>query len=87
MIAAGVWRREPLDWTVVLTKSTQLIDRFGSRLKTGVLDTLHVAHALHSGCTRFLSFDSDSNARALAVSCRLKVYPELTARERARVVK
>jgi predicted nucleic acid-binding protein len=87
MISGGVWRREPLDWNVISAKSNQLIDRFGSRLKTGVLDTLHVAHALQSGCTRFLSFDSDSNARTLAANCRLKVYPELTASERARVVK
>ena len=60
---------------------------FGTKLKAGTLDTLHVAHALHSGCTRFLSFDSDSNARVLAVSCRLGVYPELSAQEKARLVK
>ena len=31
--------------------------------EAGTLDTLHVVHALHSGCSRFLSFDNDSNAR------------------------
>jgi len=36
---------------------------------------------------RFLSFDSDSNARVLAASCRLKIYPELTAQEKGRVIR
>jgi hypothetical protein len=56
------------------------------KLKAGTLDTLHVAHALHLGCTRFLSFDNDSNARILAASCRLKVFPELTPTEKGRVM-
>ena len=64
------------------------VDRsIGTKLNAGTLDTLHVAHALHSGCSRFLSFDNDSNARVLAVSCRLKIYPELTAQEKAQVVR
>ena len=87
LVASGAWQREPLEWETVSEKCRQLIDRFGVKLKTGTLDTLHVAHALHSGCTRFLSFDSDSNARVLAVSCRLKVYPELSSQEKTRVVK
>jgi len=87
LVASGAWQREPLLWEAVSEKCKQLIDRFGAKFKAGTLDTLHVAHALHSGCTRFLSFDRDSNARVLAVNCRLKVYPELSAREKARVVK
>jgi predicted nucleic acid-binding protein len=87
LVAAGAWQREPIEWKPVLEKSMQLIDRFGSKLKAGTLDTLHVAHALNSGCTRFLSFDNDSNARVLAASCRMKVYPELSAQEKGRVVR
>ena len=87
MIAAGIWRREPMEWMTLMARSTQLIDRFGLALKAGTLDTLHVAHALLSGCTRFLSFDNDSNARVLAVRCRLTVFPELTAAERGRLTK
>ncbi len=87
LVSAGAWQRETLEWKRVLERSTQLIDRFGAKLKAGTLDTLHVAVALNSGCTRFLSFDNDSNARALAVSCRLKVYPDLTAHEKGRVVR
>lgn len=86
-LAGRAWRRERIEWEPVSEKCRQLVDRFGMKLKTGTLDTLHVAHALHSGCTRFLSFDNDSNARVLAVSCRLKVYPELTAQEKGRVVR
>ena len=66
-----------MDWKSVTEACVRLIDRFWIKLKAGTLDTLHVAYALHSGCARFLSFDSDSNARVLAASCRLKVYPEL----------
>ena len=85
LIASGVWLREALEWQAISERCKQLIDRFGLKFRAGTLDTLHVAHALHSGCTRFLSFDSDSNARVLAVHSRLKVYPELNAQEAARV--
>ena len=81
----GTWRRDPMDWKPIAATCEQLIDRFGNKLTAGTLDTLHVAHALHSGCTRFLSFDNDSNARVLAASCRLKVYPELTVPEKGRL--
>jgi predicted nucleic acid-binding protein len=83
----GTWRRERLDWNQVAQVCERLMDRFANKLKAGTLDTLHVAHALHSGCTRFLSFDNDSNARVLAASCRLKVYPELTGQEKGRVLR
>jgi predicted nucleic acid-binding protein len=86
LIVGGAWQREPVEWKPLSQKCEQLIDRFGVKLKAGTLDTLHVSHALHLGCTRFLSFDSDSNARVLAASCRLKVYPDLTAHERSRVI-
>lgn len=86
-VAGGIWRREPVDWQPILERCRQLVDRFGLKSKTGTLDTLHVAHALHSGCTRFLSFDDDSNARVLAASCRLKVYPDLSAQEKGRVIR
>ena len=51
------------------------------------MDTLHVAAALVGGCPRFLSFDSNSNARVLAASARLTVWPELTAEEKVRVIR
>src|SRR5437762_2876816 len=51
----GTWRQDPMDWKPIATTCQQLIDRFGNQVKAGTLDTLHVAHALHSGCTRFLS--------------------------------
>src|SRR5262245_47643700 len=86
-VAAGTWQREAIQWKAVSERAVQLIDRFGIKLKTGMLDTLHVAHALHTGCARFLSFDTNSNARVLAASCRLKVYPDLTAQEKGRVVR
>jgi len=86
-IDEGIWRQDALEWRPVTTIYKRLVDLFGNRLKAGALDTLHIAHALHSGCNRFLSFDSDSNARVLAASCRLKVYPELTSREKGLVAR
>lgn len=68
-------------------KTEPLIDRFGAKLGAGTLDTLHIAQALLSGCTRFLSFDTNSNARVLAVSCGLQVFPELSTAEKGRVAR
>lgn len=64
----------------------ELIERFGARLNAGTLDTLHVALAQLSGCTWFLSFDTNSNARVLAASARPKVFPSLLPAEKAKVV-
>jgi hypothetical protein len=85
LITDGTWRREPVIWNVLAQKGRQLIERCGSRLRAGTLDTLHIAQALLSGCTWFLSFDSNSNARLLAAICRLRVFPELNASEKARL--
>lgn len=81
------WRSAPVDWNRVVAKARELTDRFSHLLKLGSFDTLHIAAALEAGCTRFLSFDSNSNARVLAASARLKVWPELSAEEKARVIR
>ncbi|MDA1273544.1 MAG: PIN domain-containing protein [Verrucomicrobia bacterium] len=86
-ISSGTWKREHLLWNSLSEKARQLIDRYGSKLKAGTLDTMHTAQALLSGCTWFLSFDPHSNARVLAATCRLKVFPELSALEKGRVVR
>jgi hypothetical protein len=44
LVAGGAWHRAPLDWRTVLQRSNRLVDRFGSPLGAGTLDTLHVAH-------------------------------------------
>lgn len=86
-VSNGTWKREPLLWNELSDKARHLISRYGSKLKAGTLDTLHIAQALLSGCTWFLSFDTHSNARVLAAACRLKVFPELSALERGRAVR
>jgi len=78
------WMHLPVEWEPATEKCVELMDKFGTHLKAGTLDTLHVALALLSGCTWFLSFDSHSNARILAVCAHLKVYPELSPQERTR---
>lgn len=47
---------------------------------------MHVALAQLSGCTWFLSFDTSSNARILAASARLKVYPPLRPSEKTKLL-
>ncbi len=81
---AGDWHREPVSWERVMAKARELIDRHSPRIQVGSLDTLHVAAALVAGCSTFLSFDVQSNARVLAASTRLKVWPELSAAEKGR---
>jgi predicted nucleic acid-binding protein len=86
-LEAGLWLRYPVAWEPAASRTLELIERFGARLNAGTLDTMHVALAQLSGCTWFLSFDTNSNARVLAASARLRVFPHLNAAERARLVR
>ncbi len=86
-IDRGEWRGEPVDWNRVSARTRDLTDRFSHRLALGSSDTLHIAAALEAGCARFLSFDAASNARVLAASARLAVWPELSPEEKSRVVR
>jgi predicted nucleic acid-binding protein len=83
---SGEWIRFMLPWEGVAKKSAELMDKYGTKLKAGTLDTLHVAVAILSGCTWFLSFDTNSSARVLAASARLKIYPALAPAERGRTI-
>lgn len=84
---SGTWLRYPVAWDPAAARTVELIERFGARLNAGTLDTMHVALAQLSGCTWFLSFDTNSNARTLAASARLKVFPNLVPAEKAKVVR
>lgn len=86
-LEAGFWLRYPVAWEPAAVRTTELIAKFGAVLRAGTLDTMHVALAQLSGCTWFLSFDTNSNARVLAASARLKVFPPLNAAEKARRVR
>lgn len=86
-LEAGRWLRYPVAWEPTASRTIELIERLGARLNAGTLDTMHVALAQLSGCTWFLSFDTNSNARVLAASARLKAFPQLNALERARLVR
>ena len=83
----GLWLRYPVAWETAANRTIALIERFGARLNAGTLDTMHVGLAQLSGCTWFLSFDRNSNARVLAASAGLKVFPRLGPEEKAKVVK
>lgn len=86
-LEAGGWLRYPVAWDPTAARTIALIERFGAHFNAGTLDTMHVALALLSGCTWFLSFDTNSNARVLAASARLKVYPPLRPIEKGSVQK
>ena len=78
----GAWLRYPVAWDPAAHRTIELIERFGATLNAGTLDSMHVALAQLSGCTWFLSFDTNSNARVLAAAARLKVYPPLSPSEK-----
>ena len=86
-LETGAWLRYPVAWDPAANRTIDLIERFGARLNAGILDTMHVALAQLSGCTWFLSFDTNSNARLLAAAARLKVYPPLLPSEKSRIPK
>lgn len=75
----------PMDWAALSKKSEELFARHSHRGKLGTFDVMLVAAALESDATHFLSFDTNSNARALAAACKLKVFPELTESDRQRL--
>jgi predicted nucleic acid-binding protein len=85
-LETGAWLRYPVQWGAAANRTIALMERFGARLNAGTLDTMHVALAQLSGCTWFLSFDTNSNARVLAASAGLKVFPNLLAAEKANLV-
>ena len=86
-IESGTWLQYPMAWERTVTRTIELIERFGARLNAGTLDTMHVALTQLSGCAWFLSFDTNSNARVLAASARLKVFPHLHPAEKAKVMR
>jgi hypothetical protein len=64
------------------TASKDLFQRFAPRCNIGTLDLLHIQAAKRFGCRWFLSFDSASGCRAVAVALGLKVFPEVNEQDR-----
>ena len=75
----------PMDWVLLNAKAEELFGRHSHRAKLGTFDVMLVASALLAGATHFLSFDTNSNARALAAVSKLKVFPELGEADKARL--
>ncbi|HEX7860308.1 MAG TPA: PIN domain-containing protein [Verrucomicrobiae bacterium] len=71
-------------WEDIAKKTEELSDRFSTKARLGMVDLMILASALKAEATHFLSFDSNSNLRALASVLKLKVFPELTADDRRR---
>ena len=75
----------PLDWSLLEKMGGELLDKYAHKSEIGAMDSLIIASALAAGCDWFYSFDTGSNARALAAACRLRVFPDLTAEDRTRL--
>jgi len=75
----------PLDWSSLERMGGELLDKYAHKAEIGAMDSLIVASALAAECDWFYSFDTGSNARALAAVCRLKVFPDLTAEDKTRI--
>jgi hypothetical protein len=74
-----------IGWNSLVEKSRELFQRFSHKARLGTLDTMILASALKAEATHFLSFDTNSNTRALAAVLKLKVFPALTAEDRRRM--
>lgn len=84
---AGIWIREPVAWPALRSKTRELFARYSARANLGTADVMHLAAAILAGCTLFASFDTNSHARALALALRLKVFPESTREDQARLTR
>ena len=69
---------DPMNWDLLRRECYALFSRYACKLPLGTFDTAVVASAKLAGGTRFLSFDSQ--AKALAVAEGLGVFPPLDAR-------
>ena len=74
-----------ISWDVLEAGTLTLIRRFAHRARIAIPDLMIVAAALKAEATHFLSFDTNSNLRALAAVLKLKVFPELTVDDKRRV--
>jgi predicted nucleic acid-binding protein len=63
----------PIEWTNVFRRADELSEQHATSAGPRTIDLLHVAIALHSGATTFLSFDG--RQRKLAQAAGLKVKP------------
>ena len=72
-------------WDAIAAKAHELIQFHAHKTRLGTMDMLILASALKAEATHFLSFDTNSNLRALASVLKLKVFPELTADDRRRI--
>lgn len=75
----------PMDWAAISNKTEELFARYSHRAKLGTFDVMLVASAVLSVATHFLSFDTNSNARALAAAAKMKLFPELADADRQRL--
>ncbi len=75
----------PMDWAAISNKAEELFARHSHRAKLGTFDVMLVASAVLSDATHFLSFDTNSSARALAAAAKLKLFPELAEADRQRL--
>ena len=74
-------------WEEAAGKAGNLFQRFSHQGRLGTMDMLILASALKAEATHFLSFDTNSNLRALAALLKLKVVPELTPEDRRRMAR
>lgn len=82
---AGDWIREPVTWPSLRDKTRELLAGYAPRASLGTADVMHLAAAKLAGCTWFASFDTHSNARALALALRLKIFPDPTTEDRRKL--
>lgn len=71
-------------WDLVMKRTSSLISQYSHKARIGLSDLVLLGTALEDAATHLLSFDTNSNLRALASVLKLKVYPELTVEDKRR---
>lgn len=74
-----------MTWEAIEAKAQEFFQRFSHKARIGTLDAMLIGAGVIARATHFLSFDKNSNARAMAAVLKLKVFPELTAEDRRRM--
>jgi hypothetical protein len=77
--------QHPFPWDDLHSRATNLLAQYAHQAELGAFDAMIVSAAKAAGATWFLCFDTGSNARALAAALKLRVFPEPTDDDKARL--
>ncbi len=72
-------------WEDLQARAKSLLGQYAHKVEIGVLDAMILSAAKAAGAEWFLCFDTGSNAWALAAVLKLRVFPDLSDKDKPRV--